>query len=755
MESACVAVGLPVHNDAEGVLRAVPAILNQTWRGDVRLIVVDDASTDGTANALAVLATQYAQLDVITNAERKGSRHACQQVLRSAGGGYLAWADARSVWLPRKLELQLAALLDEERRDPDAVLLCVARAQVAAGSAHVTPVTFSSDASGPATIVGKVEHFRAAGDFDPRAVGTPDFLLRFTARGGRLVVPPGEPPLVTTVLKNDGRPPTSRWRPREVGRGLTKQAARAIGRAVPTLQRLGILDVARRAGIVNALGVKGTGRTLYEEARATADAVWTSHDRADFTVKIERAADAAALLRVEQECREAGLLYTAEVALRRGLERFPDNPALRVRLIELLPLRRKWSQATECWVGRNEAERRLTGSLTYVRAARALRESGAVASAAAAAAEAATRWPSDWLVRNEVRISRAALVDWKRAVTVVGDSAEGPGTVHDLGFLVGVDGPLTGTVTVDQGQRCQVSIVVNGTAIATTDAAQIAHTDVRAVSLRCDDVLQYFGDGDVITIECDGRPLSIQGRGSRLEVTTGYESNFIDLQERIRDGYVFTKQGALKRGHTPDSKRQMLELFGEVSKILAGVLGYNAFPLYGNLLGAVRAHDFIAHDVGGFDMGYLSAYSNARDVRTEFIDICQVLLSHGYYLRVEPWSVYVRPTYRSRVYVDLNFAWFTTTGELQLSGGWRFAPVTGAAHFQTARTVPIFGQIVTVPGNAEEVLTQLYGPTWAVPDQGFVLDEGLQRADEYLLTPDEMLALERLDPDRVQPSALT
>ncbi len=62
----------------------------------------------------------------------------------------------------------------------------------------------------------------------------------------------------------------------------------------------------------------------------------------------------------------------------------------------------------------------------------------------------------------------------------------------------------------------------------------------------------------------------------------------------------------------------------------------------------------------------------------------------------------------------------------------------------------IGNHLVRVPGNAEQILEQIYGPTWAVPDQGFVLEVGLKRDLAYLLTVDEMTSLERTDPDRVE-----
>jgi glycosyltransferase involved in cell wall biosynthesis len=45
MDEARVTVGMPVYNDPDGLRRSVPTIFGQTWRGQLRLVVVDDGSS--------------------------------------------------------------------------------------------------------------------------------------------------------------------------------------------------------------------------------------------------------------------------------------------------------------------------------------------------------------------------------------------------------------------------------------------------------------------------------------------------------------------------------------------------------------------------------------------------------------------------------------------------------------------------------------------------------------------------------------
>jgi hypothetical protein len=296
-----------------------------------------------------------------------------------------------------------------------------------------------------------------------------------------------------------------------------------------------------------------------------------------------------------------------------------------------------------------------------------------------------------------------------------------------------------------------VSLIVNGTSVATTRAA-VALPDEgwSDFSLSCHELRRYLGDGDVIWVECDGEPLTIEGDGTRRQVTTGYPSRLAELARELGTGHVFTKFGALRMGNTPERRKHTLALFDEVSALIADSHGYDTYPFYGNLLGAIREHDFIAHDAGGFDMGYVSAHSKPEDVRAEFMDICRMLLERGYHLRLEPWSAYVRPIRTARIFVDVNYAWFNENGELNFSFGWRGRPITDRERFFVPREGLIGDHLVRVPGNAEAVLNQIYGPTWTVPDQGFVLESHVQRNDTAILTPDEMRAVESYDPDRVQ-----
>ena len=114
--------------------------------------------------------------------------------------------------------------------------------------------------------------------------------------------------------------------------------------------------------------------------------------------------------------------------------------------------------------------------------------------------------------------------------------------------------------------------------------------------------------------------------------------------------------------------------------------------------------------------------------------MCRLLIEQGYDLKLGPWSVMIRKKHLNSMFIDMNHGWFTPSDELSVSFGWRFEPAPGRARFVASRSCRLADRVVQIPGNAEDVLQQLYGPGWRVPNQGFESRKRLKRDDAYLLT---------------------
>lgn len=109
MSEPRVSVVMPTHNRAAFVGRAVASVLRQT-ESDFELIIVDDASTDGTGECLASLARQDERIRVLTNTASKGGGGARNVGIEASRGQWVAFLDDDDEWVPGKLEIQLAKL---------------------------------------------------------------------------------------------------------------------------------------------------------------------------------------------------------------------------------------------------------------------------------------------------------------------------------------------------------------------------------------------------------------------------------------------------------------------------------------------------------------------------------------------------------------------------------------------------------------------------------------------------------------------
>lgn len=104
-----VSVVIPTWRRADSIRRAVDSVLRQTWR-DLEVIVVDDASGDGTLEVLAQVADP--RLWVLSHAANAGACAARNTGVRAARADWIAFQDSDDEWLPEKLDRQMARLAD-------------------------------------------------------------------------------------------------------------------------------------------------------------------------------------------------------------------------------------------------------------------------------------------------------------------------------------------------------------------------------------------------------------------------------------------------------------------------------------------------------------------------------------------------------------------------------------------------------------------------------------------------------------------
>ncbi|HET7738849.1 MAG TPA: glycosyltransferase family A protein [Tepidiformaceae bacterium] len=108
--TSSISVVIPAYNREQYLAAAISSTRAQTVTPS-EIIVVDDGSTDGTAEVgrqLGVTLIQQAN---------KGCGEARNAGVAAASGEFLAFLDSDDAWTPRKLELQVAALTKDPALD--------------------------------------------------------------------------------------------------------------------------------------------------------------------------------------------------------------------------------------------------------------------------------------------------------------------------------------------------------------------------------------------------------------------------------------------------------------------------------------------------------------------------------------------------------------------------------------------------------------------------------------------------------------
>ena len=121
-----ISVIIPAYNYAHLLPRALDSVLAQ-WADDIELLVINDGSTDNTAEVLADYAQRYPQVQVISQANA-GAAAARNHGIRLAHGRYALLLDADDELLPEAL----ASLRQTLQANPDAGLVLGAQLSVTA-----------------------------------------------------------------------------------------------------------------------------------------------------------------------------------------------------------------------------------------------------------------------------------------------------------------------------------------------------------------------------------------------------------------------------------------------------------------------------------------------------------------------------------------------------------------------------------------------------------------------------------------------
>lgn len=117
MSPPLISIIMPTFNRLAWLRAAVQSVLDQTLT-DWELIVADDGSEEPTREYLRALAADMRPRVRVLLLTHSGNPPAARNIaLSEARGEYVAFLDSDDLWLPRKLELQIAALGEHPTRD--------------------------------------------------------------------------------------------------------------------------------------------------------------------------------------------------------------------------------------------------------------------------------------------------------------------------------------------------------------------------------------------------------------------------------------------------------------------------------------------------------------------------------------------------------------------------------------------------------------------------------------------------------------
>lgn len=113
-EQELITVGITSYNSADTIKRAVNSAIKQTWR-PLEIVIVDDASSDGSDRILRELANRYNNIRLYVNEENSGVSASRNRILQEAKGTFVVFFDDDDLSLPIRISEQYKRICDYEQ----------------------------------------------------------------------------------------------------------------------------------------------------------------------------------------------------------------------------------------------------------------------------------------------------------------------------------------------------------------------------------------------------------------------------------------------------------------------------------------------------------------------------------------------------------------------------------------------------------------------------------------------------------------
>jgi len=215
-DAPLVTIGITCFEAADTIARAIASALAQDWP-NIEIIVVDDASGDGSVAVAEAAAASDKRVRVLRHERNGGPAAARNTILAAARGAFVAFFDDDDESRPERVREQIRVLTEYEAETGARLVACHAAGERRYTSGYLKPLAAigsqgSEAPQGPgmaeyllfnrlrpgwfygsgvptASLLARRETFAAAGGFDPalRRVEDVDFAIRLALLGGHFI----------------------------------------------------------------------------------------------------------------------------------------------------------------------------------------------------------------------------------------------------------------------------------------------------------------------------------------------------------------------------------------------------------------------------------------------------------------------------------------------------------------------------------------------------------------------------------------
>lgn len=111
MKNELVSIIMPSYNSAKYIAESIESVVAQSFH-NWELLITDDCSTDNTREIVEAYATHDPRIKLFILEQNSGAGVARNNSIEQAAGRFIAFLDSDDVWMPQKLEKQVAFMLN-------------------------------------------------------------------------------------------------------------------------------------------------------------------------------------------------------------------------------------------------------------------------------------------------------------------------------------------------------------------------------------------------------------------------------------------------------------------------------------------------------------------------------------------------------------------------------------------------------------------------------------------------------------------